>query len=490
MASDTPLAVARVFGPRESPVEIRQWAADSNSEFIRTQYTLSVATPSATGVRLSALDALDDYGWETLSQLADKYSVTLVRADGEPFATIRDRVQRMGLDLQKLQRQSGWTYDEISSFERGGQVPFRKLDALAAKIGLRAQQLGEKGGGEEDRLGARLRTLIDDKTLKVGDEVVSLIAEASRALADFEVLRARYSTVVSSRAQGKIDGLEQFQEIGAAHRGGPLWISGFKCADIFRRQLGVDAREPIKSVSRIIEFDLDALLLQVSAQQSFTGCAIQRGRRRAVLVNTSGSTGGILAIRSAMAHELGHFLMDEEGELNNVRVDQDRTFDNNIAEKDRVESRANAFAAQFLAPQEEVARLYDRFGRNANAVKRIMVHFGVSRSIVRWQLNNNIAGADFSRTKARVYLDEGAWARWNSRENQIAYRMRRFGKQVPQTRLNKLGLLACKLYRANWITKDALESLLGYPHHNVERIVDEILKIGFLNVFYTVKAKR
>lgn len=90
-----------------------------------------------------------------------------------------------------------------------------------------------------------------------------------------------------------------------------------------------------------------------------------------------------------IAHELGHILHDVDEKLNDLRVDEYEDLEKPLqAITDRVEQRANAFAAEFIAPRKAIVDLY-RTARE-DPIGAIMDRFGMSFSAAKFHLQNGL----------------------------------------------------------------------------------------------------
>ena len=135
-------------------------------------------------------------------------------------------------------------------------------------------------------------------------------------------------------------------------------------------------------------------------------CHIELDENRGLLINNQGSNRNVWVQRATMAHELGHLLWDPKDKLTTLRVDDDDILVKASEDiGDYVEQRANAFAAEFLAPKEAVAETY-RNSSADSAVRQVMEIFGVSFSIARYQL--------FHGFEQKIALEQFRTSDWNA----------------------------------------------------------------------------
>lgn len=472
-----------VFGVNKRASSPRDFALSSKTEFIRTQYHIAIATPDALGFRLTAIDAFDQYGWKILSQLADYPAASLIYFPGEPFEAIRKRALGLQIDLEALQRSCGWTEAEIKNFDVRRPVGFRKLDYLAARLGLPSNRLGVSSEDSDNELSARLRTLLKDKDLKLSNAIVSSIVEAAWLAAKYSDLRAsfgdRYHAPSNLRIPNLIAKIRRDSQIGPNK-----WISGSVLAFSLRNYLNINPGKAVRNVSSLIEDEFDILLVSENLDQNFTGCAVQIDNSRGIILNFD-RTIDILIRRIALAHELCHVLFDTDAELASVRVDQLRIFDDNIMGKDRVEQRASLFAAEFLAPANAVLQMYDDFGGGHEAIIRIISHFGVSFAVVKWQLvHNEISISDDDSAAIAARIGPGTHQKWLSFERSIYSYVWNTLSMVRSNRINKLSLFAMHLYNQKLISKDSLTSILGYPAIDVDALAKKTISLAFASKLF------
>jgi hypothetical protein len=90
-----------------------------------------------------------------------------------------------------------------------------------------------------------------------------------------------------------------------------------------------------------------------------------------------------------LAHELAHLLCDPDEELRFLRVDTDNILHHTDSVfEDFIEARANAFAVEFLAPQQAVLKKFREGGSSQEAMAHLMDYFGISLTALGWQLQN------------------------------------------------------------------------------------------------------
>lgn len=98
-----------------------------------------------------------------------------------------------------------------------------------------------------------------------------------------------------------------------------------------------------------------------------------------------------------LAHELGHML-NQDGHLLHV----DRNFHGSTDS----ERSANAFAAAFLMPATDVGKIFDKYGRGAESLARMLLRFSVSYESLIYRLHN----LKYINTHGRDRLKQAGWA--------------------------------------------------------------------------------
>jgi Zn-dependent peptidase ImmA (M78 family) len=473
---DTTLTIAKRLFQTDKGATVEELASNSAVRFVRSQFQLAIADPDATGFLMSASDALYQYGWSKLSELAEYTSAVLVEQAHEPKGSFRRRASDLGLDLDAIQKQSGWSVDEIANLASDRQVGFRQLDRLAASLGIRQQDIGRKLPETKNDLGARLRSLKAEGQYTLTEDVVTNVALSSRLSADHADLMRQYGDRISVREsldRNRISGRLAETKKSVIHR--LPYQQGFALADALREEIGYRWDQPINRVGNLIECRLGILLLFSQINAQVTGLSVENDGERAILINSAAYGADIFVRRIALAHELCHVLVDSYEEFAVVKVDQERIFDDNIAKVDRTEARANAFAAQLLAPQRAICDLFDRYGGNENAINRLLMEFGVGFTVIRHQLENGL-GIE-TRSGAFTPL-EAAYSKWISQERPFYTRIPvKFG--LEDIRKNRLSLIALLLLRNGALTADRVESILGYPVIKPHDIADGIFQIDY-----------
>ncbi|WP_328705855.1 ImmA/IrrE family metallo-endopeptidase [Aeromonas caviae] len=171
----------------------------------------------------------------------------------------------------------------------------------------------------------------------------------------------------------------------------PAYQKGYSLAARTRQLLNLGEFEPIKSLTELVEDTLCIPVVQTELSSRFAGATVAPSDTgRGIIINTKGLNSNIFVRRTTLAHELGHLLWDPEHRLNKLVVDDYEGINNIFTDSfDEVEARANAFAAEFLAPASGVKEIYKKHVHPVDGLRAVMEHYGVSFTTARWQLINS-----------------------------------------------------------------------------------------------------
>lgn len=147
---------------------------------------------------------------------------------------------------------------------------------------------------------------------------------------------------------------------------------------------------PLRGLARLLEDRFNILVLRHPFSDSrVLGAACRSGAARLVAMNSG--IASETTRRFALAHELGHHVLDLEE--SGARADEGEVtrtwFENPPAEK-----RANAFAAMLLAPESVVAevagprRSVNRYDEAKRLVDAVRAHVGMGFAATAWHLHN------------------------------------------------------------------------------------------------------
>ena len=377
-----------VFGPAGSGVtDITARARQSKGEFVRSQVQVARWSENTTGKLMYAFEALEAFGWSTVAQLADKRAATVVEDGCEAAIVLRTRREAMALSIQQVAKQAGLAEADVRLAEAGTRkTPIRVLLKLTQALALDHYRIGTSmGGGGDPALGVRLREAHGGPG-SMSAAVVLGLAEAAWVIA------------TQSRLERWLDGSRTgvptrlgFAPMPMREVRRPAWREGMDLAHRARELLDIGQDGPIRGLMALLGDRLAIPVVQVDLPGRFAGATIANGSARGVAVNVNGINENVWTRRMTVTHELGHLLWDSDEDLNRLRVDKGDAIEGDPQRPaDRVETRANAFAAEFLAPQAAVARLFAEAGRGPAAVSMVMQRFGISFTAAKWQIHNGL----------------------------------------------------------------------------------------------------
>ena len=314
--------------------------------------------------------------WDRHSLLVGHKELTLVIREGRQAVVWTDEsMARRSLDA--LLRDIEQVGEQLAADAPPG---IRRAWQARAEPGRHIQWLLETGWnadiapplapevGEESILSAAARMIrsanLSDSELR---EVLETISNLPRGMLMEEALS------LSAEATAYIDTLADMR----------WYDQGYQLAVWLRAKLGKSGRiDPKKLLQR-----WGVTLHERTLPTAWDAVACWTDQTAAIAVNPQGVHARTMRGRRATwAHEIAHLLVDRSGVLPVAEVLGGLT-------PRSVERRANAFAAEFLAPQDELQALCEREGLMTAdaAVKKAMERYQVSRQLVAHQLVN--AGA-------------------------------------------------------------------------------------------------
>lgn len=385
------VALDAVFGTESTGENVEERASTSNREFVRSQVQIAFANERATGRKLSAREALDNFGPSILFELSHKNAVPLILKLGEPGKTIKSRRNDMSLSVEELARVTDIDVDRLIDFESGNStLPFRDIERVSRSLVLDESVIGyQPGSGGDPQLGVRFKEFF-----KGAGDGAGLLSSAL-------VLRLSEAAWVVKKQLGLqsklgISQSDVMRELGIRPDNDykyPSFKKGYALAAKTRNLLGLGEFEPIQSLADLVENRLCIPVVQSDFSHRFAGATVSPSDTgRGIILNTNGLNSNVWVRRTTLAHELGHLLWDPDHRLNKLVVDEyddfNRSTDTNGNSFDEVEARANAFSAEFLAPAEGVRRVFESHQKPEEGIRAVMEHFGVGFITAKWQLIN------------------------------------------------------------------------------------------------------
>ncbi len=404
----------RLFGLESRGSDIEARARTSRQQFVRSQDHLAFATPSATGLRLSAFQALQSFGVEVLLDVFEHGTAVLITSPEEPAQTLREQRERLGLAVGDLATRLQLRPEDIRDAEDPAtRTGFPVLISLAQALALDELRLGfQEGAGGDPDLAVRLREVAGRRaglrpaTVLALDEAAWVTATQARLTRWLHSLSDYWSHFTPSSQYGQRDY--------------PAWQHGYFLAHKTREILGL-GDEPIPSMRDLIEKVMAVPLIQMQLPRGIGGATISIGGERGIVGNTIGANENPCVRRATLAHELGHLLWDPDDKLRRLVVDDDTELESLHAralepsslrdiEFDPVEARANAFAIAFLAPQKAALGVFEKASSPSDGLLGVMNEFGISQTAAKYHLWNALdRRIDLAILDSRVSADTEKW---------------------------------------------------------------------------------
>lgn len=381
-----------VFGHESVGDSVEERARTSNREFVRSQVQIALANDRATGRKLSAREALDNFGPNILLELSHKNAVPLILKEGEPGKTIRSRRGEMSLSVEELARVAEVDVEKLIQFENGcSTLPFRDIERLSRSLVLDESVIGyQPGSGGDPQLSVRFKEFFRG----AGDGKGFLSSALILRLSEAAWIVKKQLSLQSKLGAHQLDAIRELGIKPSNDYKYPAYKKGYSLAAETRRLLGLNEVEPIHSLSELVEKKLCIPVVQSDFSKRFAGATVAPSDTgRGIILNTNGLNSNVWVRRTTLAHELGHLLWDPDHRLNKLVVDEyddfNRPADSHGSSHDEVESRANAFAAEFLAPSDGVKEVFKAHTKPEEGIRAVMEHFGVGFITARWQVINS-----------------------------------------------------------------------------------------------------
>jgi Zn-dependent peptidase ImmA (M78 family)/transcriptional regulator with XRE-family HTH domain len=443
-----------VFGEDSSGETPEDRALTSSRIFVRGQAQIAFATDSAKGRKLSAIEALGAFGWEIISNLAYRTATPIICMEGEPGSTIKKRRESLGLTIESLAKVAGIEPAILQNLENATSgVPIRQIENVARLLALDETHLSIHAGANGDHaLGVRLREMVgpaSQDTTHFSPAMVLGLSEAAWVI--------KKQTELQNAA-------ESYRKLGFVpdqNYDYPAWRSGMRLAAKTREKLGLAVDDPIRGFKDLVENVLGVPVIQAELNPRFAGATIANGKTRGIVLNLRGHNENVWVRRNTLAHELCHLLYDPGQRLAQLLVDEFETIETDpfsISKvRDVVEIRANAFAAEFLAPQEAVKTVFMGYQSHGEGLIAVMETYGISFTSAKWQVANalKINPSDIDASGVNISPS----AEWAAGENFTADYFPI--ESAPICRRGRFAYVLIKAVESGSITSDTAAASLG-----------------------------
>ena len=409
VGSDLRAVLLRVLGLPGTNLSFRDAVVSSRCCFIRDLDHVMRANGDARGRVLTAFEAIAGLTPESIARLDDKLAVGITRRNADIQSAIQLQRENFGISLR-----------DVIKFDN--RIPERALDGhslmrdyrqllpltrISEALALKDFALGvEQRGGSDASLAIRFRELsrANESRQVLTPQAVLCLSEAAWVIATQSRLERwlNRSVVVT-------DGVARVP-IGSFDA--RPFVEGGELARRARNYFGISENTPVRGLDHLITERLGVVVVQVQCAAKFAGAAIANNDSRGIALNLRADEGNVWFRRTTLAHELGHIMFDTTQDMKSLRVDRgeasvrdSRTFE------DDVEARANAFAAEFLAPQKAVRALYENTKVGRDNVDNLCEFFGVGPVVIKRQLTNpSSSGLQFEKlTSSRGLRPSDEW---------------------------------------------------------------------------------
>lgn len=440
------MTLAEIFGEESRGDNAATRASTSARVFVRSHMQLALDSEGATGRRMSASEALNAFGLDTLEKVVAEGGVGIIIDASEPAVTLTRRRKLMRLSKSALARSSGVSIEDVTAAETPGEVlPFRTLEKIAQALALDERHIGLANTDYGDlALATRLRELSqgDERDL----DFVTAIADAAWVVAR--------QTELSDTLKADRNFRARFMRKSADYSA-PVWRHGYELAERTRDILGLNANAPIESMYTLAQDTLGIPVVDIDLADDVAGATVLNGNARGIVLNRRGANRNVLVRRMTISHELQHLLWDPDDQLERVRVDETADISRRDI-RDAVEARANAFAVAFLAPRSAVRSVFERYGNDVGrTIDRMVEEHGISPTAAANHLANvcNLPAGDVAARRRASIAVLRLWDE-NERQNNL------ITGHVPASRGNRFAQLTIQAVRKKLITADTAASWL------------------------------
>ena len=424
---------------------VEEHAKQSSRLFVRSQDHLAFSTPKAKGHKLTAFEALSNFGERSIVEILEHGSAILAsdsNANGQqPGKRIREWREHIGISVHALAKRTGISIYDITNLENNlSRISAAKIAKICAALSLDEYKVGlEEISDQERNRGYRFKQLQSRKA----DSGSRLTVPSALSLLEDAWLVSKQIKLREMLGQGFNYRSAFTPDPDYGGRAIPAWQVGYDLAIRTREILGIPADEPIENLRSLLEDSLEIPLIQDELAPSISGATVQLEQNRGIVVNIKGKQHNPLSARLTIAHELGHLLWDPDQELNALIVDGNAMLSTApwSPRSTYVEQRANAFAVEFLAPRSIVKQRFPiHEGPPAN-IFEFLDEFGISFTAARYHIWN---ATDRAWKLGDIRTEEvDASANWDGREGYLTSFLPNFQAKDDAFPVNRRGRFLC-----------------------------------------------
>ena len=374
-------------------------------KIFRGQTQLYLTTEDSSGIEITEQQVKEFYGDKVLKRLNSKGVAPILKNSDEPQYSIKSMMDVRGINNRELSSLSGVPESEIEIILSGKRTnnSFQSIAKICSELGIDDDEIGTIPISEElekiHHLTANLFTLQLDEygsDLRQRNGLRTGILQASR-LIDTEIkIRSKLLKETIDRRKIVSDIREIYQSTKYKEYNQP-YEEGYALADATREYLNIISTDPIQDAFNILVAKLKIPVVYYSLPESIAGITINTSNNnRGIVINLNLSP---FVIRTAIFHELCHYLFDEEEEYGKIHLDRKGDLLNQTEKQDSppMEKRARAFAVEFLLPRQTLKKLLLDFSQKGNPHKanyinffrEISLQFGISNQALKYHAINN-----------------------------------------------------------------------------------------------------
>ena len=370
-----------------------QRALQIKDTFVRSDVQAGFYNARAKGRKLTAAEVYFNFGAQALNTLVDRGAFVIQNRNNSSSLTIKSRLEKLRISQSEFSNRLNVEEKVFSSWIEGYEYfPIIKLELACALLGIEESRISSHSIEYSEPL-VRLRYYNqDDGDVNIfNTDLVNKISAQTWKVSKIEYLRAIVALHDKSErnrtyAETYID--PEYLASGAAK---PTVEKGRQIATSVRGQLHLHkVRKRAVRVTEALD-SIGASFYSDAMEDAFCGMTLISAwsGKRVVIANIRGENAKQTVRRFTLAHELAHAASDPETKFVTVKVGgaAGRTAGapQTKGSKDYPERRANSFAANFLAPDEDMrAALAER--PTEDAIDVICDEFVISRTAAKWRL--------------------------------------------------------------------------------------------------------
>ncbi|WP_186173349.1 XRE family transcriptional regulator [Burkholderia gladioli] len=367
----------------------------SSQEFYtRGQDHISRHRGEASGIILTRDQVAEYFGNRVFDEIENYGSAIIPSSHEEPSRTLREARESLGLTTSDLAKAINLDKSLVEKAEdQNRRSNIRDIAKISQFLGIKDDiAIGTTSAIRDHSLGARLKSAKNATGSIYTANIVTKLSEAGW------IISTQISLMRKLGDEKKIPSAFSPDPNYGSHDE-PTHVHAYRLAARTREILGITRHKPIDSIRKILEDSLGIPVVWSELGSKIAGATVSSHGCRGIVLNNKFRDGDVNTFRFTMAHELAHLLWDGDDFLENLVVDsfeslKKLTSTTKPSKKHHfVEVRANAFAAEFLAPRDAVFPIYsDHQRKTKNGILAVMNEFGVGYHCAKHQIENHMQG--------------------------------------------------------------------------------------------------